>query len=108
MTGVILINTVPAMTIRSASRGVPRITSAPKRAISYVLVRLVAISTKQHERQKLNGQMEFLRPHASRSCRRERINTRGRASSKELLPACAAGELAGLLIHHRIVSLNPI
>ena len=37
--------TVPAITIRSASRGVPRITSAPKRAISNLLVKLVAIST---------------------------------------------------------------
>ena len=43
--GAILMNTVPAMTIRSASRGVPRITSEPKRAMSYLLVRLVAIST---------------------------------------------------------------
>ena len=33
------------MTMRSASRGVPRITSAPKRATSYLLVMLVAIST---------------------------------------------------------------
>src|SRR5512142_1369064 len=63
-------NTVPAMTIRSASRGVPRITSAPKRAMSYLLVMLVAISTKQQERPKLKGQMEFLRPQASRSCSR--------------------------------------
>ena len=45
MTGAILMKTVPAMTIRSASRGVPRITSAPKRAMSYLLVMLVAIST---------------------------------------------------------------
>jgi hypothetical protein len=45
MAGAILTNTVPAITIRSASRGVPRITSEPKRATSYLLVRLVAIST---------------------------------------------------------------
>ena len=45
MMGAILMNTVPAITIRSASRGVPRITSAPNRARSYRLVRLVAIST---------------------------------------------------------------
>src|SRR5512144_2957677 len=68
MTGAILTNTVPAMTIRSASRGVPRITSAPNRAMSYLLVRLVAISTKQQESPKLNGQIEFLRPHARTSC----------------------------------------
>jgi hypothetical protein len=35
------------------------------------------------------------------------MNTRCSASSEELLPACAAGELAGLLIHHRIVSRHP-
>ena len=45
MTGAILMKTVPATIIMSASRGVPRITSAPNRAISYLLVRLVAIST---------------------------------------------------------------
>ena len=67
MTGAILMKTVPAITMRSASRGVPRITSAPKRAMSYLLVRLVAISTKQQERPKLNGQMEDLRPQATRS-----------------------------------------
>src|SRR6185437_14069449 len=67
ITGAILINTVPAITITSASRGVPRITSAPKRAMSYLLVILVAISTKQQDRPKLNGQSEFLRPQATRS-----------------------------------------
>jgi hypothetical protein len=45
MIGAILMKTVPAITIRSASRGVPRITSAPNRAMSYLLVMLVAIST---------------------------------------------------------------
>ena len=60
-------NTVPATTITSASRGEPRMTSAPNRAMSYRLVRLVAISTKQHESPKLNGQSECDRPHASRS-----------------------------------------
>ncbi len=45
MTGAILMKTVPAMMITSASRGVPRMTSAPKRARSYLLVMLVAIST---------------------------------------------------------------
>ena len=60
-------NGVPAITIRSASRGVPRITSAPKRAMSNLLVRLVAISTKQHDKPNPNGQMEFFRPQASNS-----------------------------------------
>src|ERR1051325_2679533 len=68
MIGAILMKTVPAMTIRSASRGVLRITSAPKRAMSYLLVRLVAISTKQQERPKPKGQMEFFRPHATNCC----------------------------------------
>ena len=45
ITGAIFMKTVPAMTIMSASRGVPRMTSEPKRAMSYRLVRLVAIST---------------------------------------------------------------
>jgi hypothetical protein len=37
-------------------------TSEPKRAISYLLVRLVAISTKQQERPKFMGQMDRLLP----------------------------------------------
>src|SRR5579871_1059538 len=88
MTGAILMNTVPAITIRSASRGVPRITSAPKRATSYLLVKLVAISTKQQESPKPKGQMEFLRPQASKSCRRESTTLRRTCSSKEA--DCAA------------------
>src|SRR5207237_10812180 len=83
MTGAILINGVPAMTIRSASRGVPRITSAPNLEMSYLLVMLVAISTKQHERPKLKGQTEFLRPHATRSSTRDRIRVRRIASSED-------------------------
>ena len=43
--GAIFKKTVPATTIRSASRGVPRMTSAPKRETSNLLVMLVAIST---------------------------------------------------------------
>src|SRR5574340_337953 len=74
MTGAILTNTVPATTITSASRGVCRITSAPKRAISCLLVRLVIISTKQQEVPNPKGQREFFRPQASRSVTRERMN----------------------------------
>ena len=59
----------------------PRITSAPKRAMSYWLVRLVAISTKQHDRPKLNGQIEFLRPQATRSCSLAMTTQRRTASS---------------------------
>src|ERR1700761_314748 len=76
MTGAILMKQVPATTMRSASRGVPRITSAPKRETSYLLVMLVAISTKQQERPKWKGQMEFLRTQATRLSRRERITLR--------------------------------
>src|SRR6185437_2879219 len=81
MMGAILMNTVPAMTIKSASRGVPRMTSAPKRAMSYLLVILVAISTKQQERPKLKGHIEFLRPHATRSCSRANATLRRTTSS---------------------------
>ena len=45
MTGAILRKTVPAMTMASASRGVPRMTSAPKREMSWRDVIEVAIST---------------------------------------------------------------
>src|SRR4051794_35062982 len=82
MTGAIFINTVPATTIKSASRGVPRITSAPNREMSYLLVMLVAISTKQQERPKWNGQMEFLRLQATRSPRRDITTVLRIASSK--------------------------
>src|SRR5262245_7845786 len=103
MIGAILMNTVPAITIKSASRGVPRITSAPKRAMSYLLVILVAISTKQHERPKLKGQMEFFRPQARRSCNRASTRLRRTSSWKELfIPADERGSLV-LLNHHFII-----
>src|SRR5436190_21764270 len=76
MTGAILMKTVPAMTIKSASLGVPRITSAPNREMSYLLVMLVAISTKQQESPKWKGQIEFLRPHATRSSNLDRMRLR--------------------------------
>src|SRR5690349_16773597 len=80
-TGAILTKQVPATTITSASRGEPRITSAPKRAMSYLLVRLVAISTKQHDSPKWNGHSEYLRPHATRSCKRASARILPTASS---------------------------
>jgi hypothetical protein len=61
-------------------------TSAPNRAMSYLLVMLVAISTKQQDKPKLKGHMEFFRPQATRSCSRDRTNTRRDASSKEPSP----------------------
>src|SRR6266567_2299812 len=119
ITGAILIKTVPAMTMRSAWRGVPRITSAPNREMSYLLVMLVAISTKQQERPKLNGQTEFLRLHATRSSRRDRTRLRRIASSRYPSGFSACGEAPGRLIdqrmnhrpfltHRRPFSLSPI
>src|SRR5580692_6070299 len=116
MTGAILINGVPAMTIRSASRGVPRITSAPNREMSYLLVMLVAISTKQQERPKLNGQTEFLRLHATRSSRRDITRVRRIASSRFPSAFCeTSGRLIDqrmahhpLLTHRPSASLSPI
>src|ERR1700730_13071238 len=102
MTGAILINGVPAMTIRSASRGVPRITSAPNREMSYLLVMLVAISTKQQESPKLNGQTEFLRLHATRSSTRDRTRGRRIASSKFPSVFSACRESPGRLIDQRM------
>ena len=43
--GAIFLKTVPATTMTSASRGEPRRISEPNRAMSYLLVREVAIST---------------------------------------------------------------
>src|SRR5210317_1507280 len=62
MLAPIFLKGVPEMIIRSASRGVLRKTSAPKRAISKRGVMLVIISTKQHDRPKNIGQRLFLRP----------------------------------------------
>src|SRR6202023_2747588 len=119
MTGAILIKTVPAITMRSASRGVPRITSAPNPEMSYLLILLVAISTKQQERPKLNGQTEFLRLHATRSSTRDRTRVRRIASSRYPSAFSACGKASGrlidqrmthrpFLIHHPLVSLPPI
>ena len=49
------------MIIKSDSRGVPRNTSAPKRARSWREVMLVIISTKQQDKPKNIGQRLFLR-----------------------------------------------
>src|ERR1700747_3597013 len=96
--------TVPAMTMRSASRGVPRITSAPKREMSYLLVMLVAISTKQQERPKLKGQTEFLRPQATRSSRRDKISVRGSIRPTDR----PSHQTPSVLTHHPSASLSPI
>src|SRR6185369_14977237 len=69
MFGAILRKGVPAITIRSASRGEPRRTSAPKRETSWREVNEVIISTKQQESPKNIGQSEFARPQLIRSSR---------------------------------------
>src|SRR3954453_6841492 len=106
ITGAILMKTVPAITIRSASLGVPRITSAPNREMSYLLVMLVAISTKQQDSPKWKGQIEFLRPHATRSSSLDRMRLRRTAVSRcspERGSPC--GEASTLLTDQRIEHL---
>src|SRR5882724_10051644 len=61
ITGAILLETRPAMIIRSDWRGEPRKTSAPKRAISNRDALIDIISIAQQARPNDIGQMEFLR-----------------------------------------------
>src|SRR5207342_800675 len=61
MTGAILLETRPAMIIRSLCRGEPRKTSAPKRAISKRDALMDIISMAQQASPNDIGQMEFLR-----------------------------------------------
>src|ERR1035438_1622604 len=61
ITGAILLDTRPAMIIRSLCRGDPRKTSAPKRAMSKREAPIDIISMAQQASPKDIGQMEFLR-----------------------------------------------
>src|ERR1700687_5331261 len=61
MTGAILLETRPAMIIRSDWRGDGRNTSAPNRAISNRDAPIDIISIAQQARPKVIGQIEFLR-----------------------------------------------
>src|SRR5215831_13788912 len=61
MTGAILLETRPAIIIKSDWRGDGRNTSAPKRAISKRDAPIDIISIAQHARPNVIGQMEFLR-----------------------------------------------
>src|SRR5215469_4298821 len=61
ITGAILLETRPAMIIKSDCRGEPRNTSAPKRAMSNREALIDIISMAQQARPKDIGQMEFLR-----------------------------------------------
>src|SRR5882724_11542544 len=61
MTGAILLETRPAMIIKSDCRGEGRNTSAPNRAISKREAPMDIISMAQHAKPNVIGQMEFLR-----------------------------------------------
>src|SRR4029077_16784061 len=61
MTGAILLETRPAMMIKSDCRGDGRKTSAPKRAMSNRDAPIDIISMAQQAKPKVKGQMEFLR-----------------------------------------------
>src|ERR1039457_3054295 len=61
ITGAILLETLPAMIIRSDWRGYGRKTSAPKRAISKRDAPIDIISIAQQAKPNVMGQMEFLR-----------------------------------------------
>src|SRR5882762_4593953 len=61
MTGAILLETRPAIIIRSDWRGDGRKTSAPKRAISKREAPIDIISMAQQARPKVMGQIELLR-----------------------------------------------
>src|SRR5580692_263951 len=61
MTGAILLDTRPAMIIRSLCRGEGRNTSAPKRAISKREAPIDIISIAQQARPKVMGQIELFR-----------------------------------------------
>src|SRR5215471_20008110 len=61
ITGAILLETRPAMIIRSDWRGEGRNTSAPKRAMSKREAPIDIISIAQQANPKVIGQIEFLR-----------------------------------------------
>src|SRR6266404_5368263 len=61
MTGAILLETRPAIIIKSDWRGEGRKTSAPKRAMSKREAPIDIISMAQQARPKVMGQIEFLR-----------------------------------------------
>src|SRR5580704_2611579 len=62
ITGAILLETRPAIIIRSDCRGDPRITSAPKREMSKRDPIIDIISMAQQANPNDIGQIEFLRP----------------------------------------------
>src|SRR4029077_12278386 len=63
--GAIFRETRPATIIRSDCRGLPRNTSAPKRAMSYREQLIAIISIAQHARPKVTGQMDDRLAHCT-------------------------------------------
>src|SRR5205085_7724130 len=63
--GAIFRDSRPATIIRSDCRGLPRKTSAPKRAMSYREQLIAIISMAQHARPKVTGQMDERRAHCT-------------------------------------------
>src|SRR6266700_5210793 len=80
ITGAILLDTRPAMIIRSLWRGDGRNTSAPKRAISKREAPIDIISIAQQARPKDMGQMELLRIQLTAESRVVRTMPSGAAS----------------------------
>src|SRR5262245_36376966 len=66
-TGSIFITTRPATINKSACRGLNRIASAPKRAMSYLLAPVAMNSIPQHAVANGNGQRLFLRHQLARA-----------------------------------------
>src|SRR5215475_12594275 len=63
--GAILRDRRPATIIRSDCRGLPRKTSAPKRAMSYREQLIAIISMAQHARPNVTGQMDERLAHCT-------------------------------------------
>src|SRR5213596_2318659 len=63
--GAIFRDSRPATIIRSDCRGLPRNTSAPKRAMSYREQLIAIISIAQHARANVTGQMDDRRAHCT-------------------------------------------
>src|SRR4028119_283831 len=102
MIGTILIKTVPAMTMTSASLGVPLMTSAPNLATSNLLVMLVAISTKQQLRPKWKGHNEFFLPHPNKLCTEVSIMLLLTASSMLPVPVNLP-DVSFALLNHQFI-----
>src|SRR5205814_6221504 len=63
--GAIFRDRRPATIIRSDCRGLPRNTSAPKRAMSYREQLIAIISIAQHARPNVTGQIDDRRAHCT-------------------------------------------